>query len=205
MTRGPGKLPIALFLLAAATVSRAQETGAGRETSLASQAQSAVGPPGGLPLSGPALETATNAVAAELRCPVCQGLSVADSPTELARNMKRQARELLAAGYDKEQVLGYFESSYGEFVRLEPPLRGINWLVWLAPLIGLLAGGFVVARSLRRLKKDAAPAGLEPDDVEDPGLEPYLQRVREMAYGPAAGPSDSASAPPASTAGRGKG
>ena len=40
-------------------------------------------------------------------------------------------RELLAAGYDQEQILAYFEHSYGEFVRLQPPLRGVNWLVWL--------------------------------------------------------------------------
>ena len=47
--------------------------------------------------------------------------------------MSAQVRELLAAGYDEEQILAYFERSYGEFVRLEPPLRGVNWLVWLAP------------------------------------------------------------------------
>ena len=50
-------------------------------------------------------------------------------------------RELLAAGYDEEQILAYFERSYGEFVRLEPPLRGVNWLVWIAPVVGLLLGG----------------------------------------------------------------
>ncbi len=42
-------------------------------------------------------------VAALLRCPVCQGLSVADSPATMAQNMKAQVRELLAAGYDQRR------------------------------------------------------------------------------------------------------
>jgi len=166
--------------------------------SLASAAQAVVGAPRGRALSGPELEAATHELAAQLRCPVCQGLSVADSPTELARNMKHQARELLAGGYDREQVLAYFESSYGEFVRLKPPLRGINWLVWVAPLLGLLAGGFVVARSLRRLK-GRAPAPEAPAEEDDPQLEPYLRRVRALAYGWPEGrpPAPAASGPEA--------
>jgi cytochrome c-type biogenesis protein CcmH len=145
-----------------------------------------LGAPRGRPLAGAALDAATQEIAALLRCPVCQGLSVADSPTDLARNMKQQVRALLAAGYDREQVLGYFEWSYGEFVRLQPPLRGVNWLVWVAPVVGLLAGGFIVARSLRRGREapDAEPtAEAGATDEEDADLAPYLLRVRELAYG----------------------
>jgi cytochrome c-type biogenesis protein CcmH len=159
----------------------AEETAAPDE---ASRARAMLGAPRAQPLSGAALDRETQEVASLLRCPVCQGLSVADSPTDLARDMKRQARELLTAGYDREQVLAYFESSYGEFVRLEPPLRGVNWLVWIAPLAGLLAGGYVVARSLRRPR--AAPFASEekaPDAADDPELGPYVLRVRELAYG----------------------
>lgn len=100
-------------------------------------------------IRGRVLDSRTEEVSALLRCPVCQGLSVADSPSSMARNMKGQVRDLVALGYDQEQVLSYFERSYGEFVRLKPPLRGVNWLVWLAPLLGLVAGGVVVARALR--------------------------------------------------------
>lgn len=142
-----------------------------------------VGAPKGPPLAGAALDAATHEVAAVLRCPVCQGLSVADSPTDLARNMKRQVREMLAAGYDREQALAYFEASYGEFVRLQPPLRGVNWLVWAAPALGLLAGGFVVARALRRSAAPGEPRTVAAAPVDDPALEPYLLRVRELAYG----------------------
>ena len=143
-----------------------------------------VGAPRGGALEGAALDAATQEIASVLRCPVCQGLSVADSPTDLARNMKRQVRELVAAGYDREQVLRYFEASYGEFVRLQPPLRGVNWLVWVAPVAGLRAGGYVVARALRR--PPPAPAAAEPPAATvapDDALAPYVLRVRELAYG----------------------
>jgi len=141
--------------------------------------------PRSAPLSGPALDQTAVRVASLLRCPVCQGLSVNDSPTGLAQGMKAQVRQLLAAGYDQEQVLTYFEKSYGEFVRLEPPRRGINWLVWLAPAVALLGGGIVVVRSWRRLRGDspAAAAMVEAAPAVDPQLEPYLLLVREMAYG----------------------
>jgi cytochrome c-type biogenesis protein CcmH len=147
-----------------------------------------VGAPKGPPLQGAALDARTEAVAGVLRCPVCQGLSVADSPATMAVNMKVQVREMLAVGYDQEQILAYFERSYGEFVRLDPPLRGVNWLVWLLPLAGLLAGGAVVALTLRRA--GPAPAPAEPPAAssrdtlpEDPRLARAVLRVRELAYG----------------------
>lgn len=143
-------------------------------------ARQVVGAPAGKPLAGAALDAETQRVALLLRCPVCQGLSVADSPSSMALNMRAQVRELLASGYDEEQVLRYFERSYGEFVRLEPPLRGVNWIVWLAPVAGLLAGAFVVALALRKRSSPIAPADPLVVDAE---LLPHLLRVREAAYG----------------------
>ena len=152
-----------------------------------------VGDPRGQPLSTSALETRTREVAALLRCPVCQGLSVADSPATMAQRMKDEVREMLAAGYDQEQVLTYFERSYGEFVRLKPPLRGVNWLVWLAPGLGLVLGLVLVSWALRARGATPtaaqSPAGIPgPDDLpEDPRLASYVLKARELAYGWPAG------------------
>ncbi len=153
-----------------------------------------VGPPRGTPVGAAALEARTREVSALLRCPVCQGLSVADSPATMAMKMKAEVREMVAAGYDQDQILAYFERSYGEFVRLKPPLRGVNWLVWLAPALGLLLGLVVVAWALRaptETKDKAAPSSAPADEADappdDPALVPYLLRVREMAYGWPAG------------------
>jgi cytochrome c-type biogenesis protein CcmH len=134
------------------------------------------------------LEARTKEVGALLRCPVCQGLSVADSPAEMAVSMRHQVRDLLAAGYDQEQILQYFERSYGEFVRLRPPLRGVNWIVWLAPALGLLAGAAVVVWALRDPRAapalQSSPAAQGRDALpDDPALHPYVLRIRERAYG----------------------
>jgi cytochrome c-type biogenesis protein CcmH len=167
-------------------------------------AERVVGAPAGEKLEGPRLLSETHRVAALLRCPVCQGLSVADSPASMAVNMRHQVGDLLAAGFSEEQILRYFENAYGEFVRLEPPLRGINWSLWLAPLVGLLAGGLVIWWLLRGARPaDAAAPGLEPAPTDeaaeaaspsgtaptadplpdDPDLAKYVRRVRELAYG----------------------
>jgi cytochrome c-type biogenesis protein CcmH len=157
-----------------------------------------VGPPRGRPLAAEALDARTEEVAGLLRCPVCQGLSVADSPATMAVNMKAQVKELLADGYDQEQILAYFERSYGEFVRLQPPLRGVNWLVWLAPLAALALGAWAVRRALgARRASGGEPASPPPGPdtlPDDPELARYVLRVRELAHGRRSGRS------PASTA-----
>jgi cytochrome c-type biogenesis protein CcmH len=154
----------------------------------------AVGPRGPQ-LSGPRLDARTDEIGALLRCPVCQGLSVADSPATMARNMKAEVREKLAAGYDQEQILEYFERSYGEFVRLQPPMRGVNWLVWFGPVAGLIAGGAVIAWALKRPtekadESEAVPTASTESDLPtrdttpgDARLAAALRRVRMLAYG----------------------
>ena len=133
---------------------------------------SIVGPPAGPPLSGDALRDATQAAGKLLRCVVCQGLSVADSPSETAKAMRGQVEALVAKGYDTEQVLTWFEASYGAFVRLEPKQEGLNWLVWGAPVALLLLGaGVVLARTRGTPPAAPAEAGGATDD-------PWLARVR---------------------------
>jgi cytochrome c-type biogenesis protein CcmH len=152
---------------------------------LAAPAASSLGPPQGRALAGEELEAEAHRVSALLRCPVCQGLSVADSPVDLARDMRGQVRELLAEGYSEEQILDYFEHAYGEFVRLEPKLSGVNWLVWLAPIAGLLGGALVVGWALRRGGEPPPRGAVAPDDAlpDDPELARYVSKVRELAYG----------------------
>jgi len=171
----------ALAALAAASFASAQEPARGGD------AAQVVGPPRGQAFSGSALEARTQEVGSLLRCPVCQGLSVADSPATMAVNMKAEVRELLSRGYSQDQILAYFEHSYGEFVRLEPPMRGVNWLVWALPLLALAAGALAVTRVLgaRRTAPPTEPAPLPGPGTlpDDPELARYVRRVRERAYG----------------------
>jgi cytochrome c-type biogenesis protein CcmH len=140
-----------------------------------------VGPPQGTPLAGQPLTQRTHEIASLLRCPVCQGMAVADSPAEMAVNMKAQVHELLSRGYTEEQILKYFELSYGQFVLLRPKFEGVNRLVWLLPVGALLLGVAIVFVKLRKL--EAAPRSTGGTAQLPPTDDPYLARVRDLVSG----------------------
>jgi cytochrome c-type biogenesis protein CcmH len=111
-----------------------------------------------------ALERRVHEVASNLRCPVCQGLSILDSPSELAQDMKRLVREQVVAGRTRAEIEAFFVQRYGEWVLLKPPAHGANLTVWLGPFLLLVGGGLVlfvaVRRWVRRGREQApAPAG----------------------------------------------
>jgi len=91
------------------------------------------------------VEGRSYALAKILRCPVCQGLSVADSRSDAAVAMKDRIRELVEMGYSDEQIIDYFVGRYGEFTLLKPKYE--HWFVWIAPIVlAILGVGIVVAR-----------------------------------------------------------
>src|SRR6266852_2170250 len=90
--------------------------------------------------NAPDLDDRTRAVAAELRCVVCQNLSVADSPSEMAQQMKGIIREQLQAGRTPAEIKSYFVSKYGEWVLLAPTTKGFSLVVWVLPFIALFIG-----------------------------------------------------------------
>lgn len=101
------------------------------------------------------LEQRTSVVAAELRCPVCQGLSIQDSPSELALQMRAVVRDQLAAGRTPDEVKAYFVDKYGEWILLQPEPRGFNILVYVLPLAAVLTGIAVVVVAVRRWSRPA--------------------------------------------------
>lgn len=134
-----------------------------------------IGEPAGAPLSGEELTMRTEELTGIMRCPVCQGLSIADSPTMIAQAMKEEVRQFLADGYTEDQILRYFEMSYGEFIRLEPKAKGFNLLVWIAPLAALILGLILV---VSRLRKPPARA-TEELSAEADDLAAYREQVRK--------------------------
>jgi len=178
---------LALLLLALPAVAqddRGEQGDQGDELALGPDVARTVGPPSGPPLVGAALEARTDSMAHVMRCPVCQGLSIADSPSESSRNMKRQVRAMIAAGYDDDQVLLYFETAYGEFVRMVPKAEGFNLFVWIFPGVALLGGIGLVVGTVRRRSNPALRAALPASARQaardsDGELDPWLQQVRE--------------------------
>ena len=127
----------------------------------------------------PVSEDTVHDVAAQLRCVVCQSLSVADSPSEIAHQMKDIIRERLAAGETPEQVRAYFVEKYGTWILLAPPPQGFNLLVWVVPFVGIGLGLVLVSLVLRRWSR--RPATAAAGSTVDPAMRARIRR--EIAEG----------------------
>jgi cytochrome c-type biogenesis protein CcmH len=103
----------------------------------------------------------------ELRCPTCVAESVAESNAAIAREMRALIQEQLDLGADRREVLAFFQERYGDWILLNPPLRGLNLLVWLLPAVAAVAALAVVARLVRRWRSLAeAPVTVDADELE---------------------------------------
>lgn len=96
----------------------------------------------------------------QLRCLVCQNQSIAESQADLALDLKRQVREMLAAGKSEAEVRDYMVERYGDFVLYDPPVKGSTLLLWLGPLLLVLAALAGLVWQLRR-RRAAAPAAID--------------------------------------------
>jgi cytochrome c-type biogenesis protein CcmH len=114
-------------------------------------------------------------IAAQLRCVVCQNLSVADSPSEMANQMRGVVRERLAAGEKPEQVIRYFVDKYGEWILLSPPRRGFTLLVWILPPVAVVIGLGVVALLIRSWTTRRTP----PQPPIDAAMRERIRREME--------------------------
>jgi cytochrome c-type biogenesis protein CcmH/NrfF len=114
------------------------------------------------------LEALTKSVASELRCPVCQGLSIQDSPSELSQQMRTVVKEQLATGKSAQEVKDYFISKYGEWILLEPQAHGFNVLIYALPAFLVLGGAVFVVFIVKKWTAAPATAGasVPTDDAE---------------------------------------
>ena len=125
-------------------------------------------------LSDPALEARARALSAQLRCMVCQNQSIDDSNAELARDLRLLVRERLTDGDSDEAVIDYVVSRYGEFVLLNPRLRGETLLLWGAPIVLFLAGAAAMVLFVR--KRGGKPTGTPLSHAEKAELDLALRR-----------------------------
>lgn len=121
-------------------------------------------------------EARVQAIAGNLRCAVCQGVSVADSPASMARAQLDKVRELVSQGKSDEEIREYFVSRYGEWVLMTPTSEGVNLTVWVAPVGLLLLGLFVILSQVKKPGKEAPQTSPETASVQEE--DEYLKRVR---------------------------
>jgi cytochrome c-type biogenesis protein CcmH len=124
------------------------------------------------------LDERVHEIGAGLRCPVCLNLSVADSPSNLAGEMRTEIETQLRAGRSPEQIRAFFIDRYGEWILLSPPRRGWNLLPWAVPILGLVTGVALWVAFVRRRTPRTAGEATETEhrriehelaDLEEPG------------------------------------
>jgi cytochrome c-type biogenesis protein CcmH len=136
---------------------------------------------GAAPTHGPVVETdldEAHAIGKLLRCPVCQGMPIAESPSQMAQDMMARVREMQRAGKSRAAILDYFVERYGEWVLLEPRAHGMNLGLWILPAGALIMGALLVVRYARRRGTAAAPSAAAMTTV-DPTLRAIRDEVNE--------------------------
>lgn len=114
----------------------------------------------------PQMEARMMAMAAELRCLVCQNQTIADSHAGLAVDLRQQIREMLAKGMSDRQIMDFMTERYGDFVLYRPPFKPSTVLLWVGPgvlMAGALLALFVVLRRRQKLGADA----FDPDTPDE--------------------------------------
>lgn len=135
-------------------------------------------PPASAPPPKDQVEYITDGISRKLRCPVCQGSAISDSPAEGAVAMRNRVRELVGQGYTEQQILDYYALRYGEWILLSPKAEGLNWILWtVPPSLAALGFGWLALVVVRwRNEPDDVPL---PSDVGEAPIDPYEARLLE--------------------------
>ncbi|MEY4761299.1 MAG: hypothetical protein RLZZ200_1155 [Pseudomonadota bacterium] len=105
------------------------------------------------PLPDPVLQQRYLTLTHELRCVQCQNEAIADSPVEIAAQLRREVRDSLVAGQTDDQIRETMVSRYSEFILFKPRWSAKTALLWLAPLILLLGGAFIAVRVVAQRRR----------------------------------------------------
>jgi cytochrome c-type biogenesis protein CcmH len=112
----------------------------------------------------PGLQARYDAMIHLLRCVQCQNAPIADSPVGLAADLRREVREMIAAGKSDAEIRAFMTDRYGDFVLYDPPLSARTAFLWAAPALFMLLGVGAAVRVIVRRSK--LPPGIDP---EEPG------------------------------------
>ena len=103
----------------------------------------------------PVLQKRYESINRELRCLVCQNQTISDSNATLAQDLRREVRDMIAAGNTDDEIRDFMIERYGDFVLYRPRMTPENFLLWAAPALLLLIGAVVVVRVVRRRAQES--------------------------------------------------
>jgi len=116
-----------------------------------------------MPFASHAQELRFQHLIAQLRCPMCQNETLADSNAPIARDLRNQIFQLMQQGKSDEQIKQYLVDRYSDYVLYDPPLKPGTMLLWFGPLLILLGGAGVVLVAIRKRNRDGIAADMTSD------------------------------------------
>ena len=123
-----------------------------------------------MPFANHAQELRFQHLTQQLRCPMCQNETLADSNAPIARDLRNQIFKLMQQGRSDDEIRQYLVARYSDYILYDPPLKAGTVLLWFGPLLILLGGGGVVLVALRKRKRqgvEATTVGESADNGED--------------------------------------
>lgn len=112
------------------------------------------------------LDSHVQHIAAQIKCPTCQGLSAAESDAAASKAIRDEIRARLQQGQTDSQIKSYLVSRFGQDILLKPEASGIGGLVWALPVVAVVCGAaglafaFVKWRSRAQATATAADRAL---------------------------------------------
>lgn len=134
-------------------------------------------PPGQQPTP---TDNEVNAIAKQLYCPVCENTPLDVCPTQACAEWRELIRDKLAEGYTEAEIKQYFVDYYGARVLAAPPAQGFNWLAYIVPPVAILAGAFLLYRTLRSWKRPLPqPSAQVAGAGDEVSRDEYIARLEE--------------------------
>ena len=115
----------------------------------------------------PVVEQRLIGIASDLRCLVCQNESLEGSHADLAKDLRREIREMIRQGKSDKEIMDFLVNRYGDFVRYRPPFKPTTWLPWGGPFVFGVAGLIGLVMFLRRRRVPAASLSMEEQSRAD--------------------------------------
>ncbi len=97
----------------------------------------------------PAMQARYEKITSEVRCLVCQNQTIKDSNAFLADDLRREIRRMLTEGMTDAEIYDFLVVRYGDFVLYRPRMSGKTLVLWIAPFLLIVVGGFVAFKVVR--------------------------------------------------------
>jgi cytochrome c-type biogenesis protein CcmH len=110
------------------------------------------------------LEQRMQALTQQLRCLVCRNETLADSPADVAEDLRRQIRDQMKAGKSDQEIVAFLHERYGDFVLYKPPVKSTTYLLWFGPFVLLIGGTFLLYRYVGQRRRMIADKPLTEEE-----------------------------------------